>query len=42
VGWCVGRELRMVELKLEINELCKKYGEPRRHKVTESESSDAV
>ena len=27
----VGRELRMIELKLEINELCRRLGEPPRH-----------
>jgi len=27
----VGRELRMIELKKEINELCQKYGEPKRY-----------
>ena len=26
----VGRELRMIELKKEINELCRRYGEPAR------------
>ena len=30
----VGRELRMIELKKEINELCKKLGEPKRHALT--------
>lgn len=29
----VGRELRMVELKLEVNELCAKLGEPPRHRI---------
>jgi PAS domain S-box-containing protein len=27
----VGREMRMIELKLEINELCRRLGEPPRH-----------
>ena len=30
----VGRELRMVELKQEINELCRRLGEPPRHATT--------
>jgi PAS domain S-box-containing protein len=29
----VGRELRMIELKHEINELCARLGEPPRHRV---------
>jgi len=29
----VGRELRMIELKLEVNELCMRLGEPPRHKI---------
>jgi PAS domain S-box-containing protein len=29
----VGRELRMVELKQEINELCRRFGEPPRHET---------
>jgi predicted nucleic acid-binding Zn-ribbon protein len=29
----VGRELRMVELKKQVNELCSKLGEPRRFKM---------
>jgi PAS domain S-box-containing protein len=32
----VGRELRMVELKHEVNELCDKLGEPPRHQVAKS------
>jgi len=27
----VGRELRMIELKQEINDLCSRLGEPPRH-----------
>jgi nitrate/nitrite-specific signal transduction histidine kinase len=30
----VGRELRMIELKEEINELCRRLGEPPRHAIT--------
>ena len=33
----VGRELRMIELKREVNELCQKLGEPPRHRVTGNE-----
>ncbi len=29
----VGRELRMIELKREVNDLCGKLGEPPRHKI---------
>ena len=29
----VGRELRMIELKQEINELCRRLGEPPRHET---------
>ena len=32
----VGRELRMIELKEEINELCRRLGEPPRHASQES------
>ena len=32
----VGRELRMIELKEEINELCRRLGEPPRHAGQES------
>jgi PAS domain S-box-containing protein len=32
-GIAVGRELRMIELKREVNELCVKLGEPPRHGV---------
>jgi PAS domain S-box-containing protein len=31
----VGRELRMIELKREVNELCGKLGEPPRHRLAE-------
>ena len=33
----VGRELRMIELKREVNELCQRLGEPPRHRVTGNE-----
>ena len=33
----VGRELRMIELKREVNELCGKLGEPPRHRVVGEE-----
>jgi len=33
----IDRELRMIELKREINELCRKYGEKPRYKSTEEE-----
>ncbi|MGH9621577.1 MAG: hypothetical protein ACRD45_17960, partial [Bryobacteraceae bacterium] len=34
----VGRETRMIELKREINELCRRHGEPERfHVATEPE-----
>jgi len=33
----VGRELRMIELKEEINELCRRLGEPPRHASQESD-----
>jgi len=37
----VGRELRMIELKREVNELCLKLGEPPRYKiVTAPQASD--
>lgn len=29
----VGRELRMIELKREVNDLCEKLGEPPRHRI---------
>lgn len=35
----VGRELRMIELKREVNELCVKLGEPSRHKIARIEST---
>jgi DNA-binding response OmpR family regulator len=40
----VGRELRMIELKQEINELCRRLGEPPRHAISlppENSSPDA-
>ena len=37
----VGRELRMIELKEEINELCRRLGEPPRH-ATDSLPADSV
>jgi PAS domain-containing protein len=36
----VGRELRMIELKKEVNELCEKLGEPPRYRVP-TDVSDA-
>ena len=39
----VGRELEMIELKKEINELCKKYGEKVRYKINhEGEIIDEI
>ena len=35
----VGRELRMIELKREINALCGKAGEPPRHRVAATDES---
>jgi hypothetical protein len=32
-----GRELRMIELKQEINELCRRLGEPPRHAMDQLE-----
>jgi PAS domain S-box-containing protein len=37
----VGRELRMIELKQEINELCRRLGEPPRH-ATDQLQTDSV
>jgi transcriptional regulator with GAF, ATPase, and Fis domain len=37
----VGRELRMIELKEEINELCRRLGEPPRH-TTDQLQTDSV
>ena len=37
----VGRELRMIELKEEINELCRRLGEPPRHASQESDQPQA-
>jgi PAS domain S-box-containing protein len=37
----VGRELRMIELKEEINELCRRLGEPLRH-ATDQLQTDSV
>ena len=37
----VGRELRMIELKCEVNELCGKLGEPARHRVVGDETAQA-
>ena len=36
----VGRELRMIELKQEINELCRRLGEPTRHETDPLETDD--
>jgi hypothetical protein len=36
-----GRELRMIELKQEINELCRRLGEPPRH-ATDPLETDSV
>jgi DNA-binding NtrC family response regulator len=38
----VDRELRMIELKREVNELCEKLGEPSRHKIVKIESALAI
>jgi PAS domain S-box-containing protein len=38
-GVAVGRELRMIELKREVNELCGKLGEPPRHQVSRTEAT---
>ena len=38
----VDRELRMIELKREVNELCEKLGVPPRHKIVEIESALAI
>jgi PAS domain S-box-containing protein len=38
----VGRELRMVDLKREVNELCGKLGEPPRHRIAVDETSPPV
>jgi hypothetical protein len=35
----VGRELRMMELKREVNELCAKLGEPPRHRLAGDETA---
>ncbi len=35
----IGRELRMIELKREVNELCGKAGEPPRHRIPEEEAA---
>lgn len=35
----VGRELRMIELKREVNELCAKLGEPPRYRAAENEAA---
>jgi PAS domain S-box-containing protein len=37
----VGRELRMIELKQEINELCRRLGEPPRHATDQLEPDSA-
>ncbi len=38
----VGRELRMLELKREVNELCGKLGEPPRHRVAGDETDTPI
>ena len=38
----VGRELRMIELKREVNELCAKLGEPPRHRIAEHEQTPSA
>ena len=35
----VDRELRMIDLKREVNELCERLGEPFRHKIVKIEST---
>jgi PAS domain-containing protein len=37
----VGRELRMIELKQEVNELCAKLGQPPRHRIPGEETGAA-
>ena len=39
--FAVGRELRMVELKQEVNELCRRLGEPPRHATDSSQAGNA-
>lgn len=38
----VGRELRMIELKQEINELCRQCGEPPRYRIPVEPSADST
>lgn len=38
----VGRELRMVELKQEVNALCQRLGEPPRHRMSTLDETDAA
>jgi len=38
----VGRELRMIDLKKEINELCERQGEPARYPLDFEEGSESA
>ena len=38
----VGRELRMIELKEEINELCRRLGEPPRHATDQLQTDSSA
>ena len=38
----VGREMRMIELKREVNELCIRLGEPSRHRIVEIKSTPPI
>ncbi|MEI9478141.1 MAG: PAS domain S-box protein, partial [Deltaproteobacteria bacterium] len=35
----IGRELRMIELKRAVNEMCGKLGEPSRYRIAEDETA---
>jgi nitrogen-specific signal transduction histidine kinase len=38
----VGRELRMIELKHEVNELCRRLGEPKRYRIPTDEKAESA